>query len=252
MRTVVGLLLPFAILVAWQATSGLPGFPIDTLSRPTEIVAALVQAVRDGSLPRATVETLSAAFLGLALGGLVAVPVGFAIGASQRFDRMTNLVMETLRPVPAVAIIPLALLVLGFGIRMEAVVVAFAAFWPIMILARTGMREIDPRLVEVSDALGFGIVDRFRKFLLPGAMRHLFTALNLGLGVALVVAVTVEIVVNPRGLGYELVASQVALKPDRMFAFLVWIAVLGLSLSWLVTTAEGRLFRWDLSERRQA
>lgn len=252
MRALAGLLLPATLLALWHFGAALPGFPIDSVSRPGDIAAAFAGAVADGSLLRATGETLAATALGLALGGALAIPFGFAVGASARADRMTNLVIETLRPVPAVAIIPLALLVLGFGTPMEASVVAFAAFWPVMILARTGMRELDPRLLEVSDALSFGLPARFAKFMLPGAMRQLFTALKLGLGVALVVAVTVEIAANPRGLGYELVAAQVALRPDRMFAFLVWIALVGWALALLVDVAERRLFHWDGATRRAA
>lgn len=248
MGALLGFVMPFLIVAAWQSASYLASFPIDTLSRPSDIAAAFAVLAADGSLLRATMETLSATFLGLIIGGLLAVPLGFAIGASARFDRMTGLGLESLRPVPAVAIIPLALLVLGFGIRMEASVVAFAAFWPILIMARFGMREIDPRLIEVSRALGFGTARSFLKFMLPGAMRQLFTALNLGLGVALVVAVTVEIAVNPRGLGYELISSQVSLRPDRMLAFLIWIAFVGWALAFVVRLGERRLFRWDTGE----
>lgn len=252
MRVLVGVLVPLALVLAWETGAYLPDFPVETMSRPSEIFTAFRFAVTDGSLLRATGDTLAATFLGLLVGTAIAVPFGFAVGASARFDRMTSLLVETLRPVPAVAIIPLALLVLGFGMAMEAAVVAFSAFWPVMILAQTGMREIDPRLIEVSDALGFGIGERFTKFMLPGAMRQLFTALKLGLGVALVVAVTVELAVNPRGLGYELISSQVALEPERVFAFLLWIAFVGWALSALVSLVEARLFRWDLPQVTRA
>ena len=246
MSAVIGLALPLGLLLLWQVASYAPSFPIDTVSRPLDIGAALLAAAEDGSLLMATGQTLLATLTGLAIAIAVGVPFGFAVGYSRRIEGLTDLLVETIRPIPAVALIPLALLVMGFGVSMEASLVGFAAFWPIMIMSRTGMREIDPRLLEVADALGFGTARRFAKFMLPGAMRQLFTALRLGSGVALVVAVTVEIAVNPYGLGYQLVGAQVALRPDRMFAFLVWIAFVGWALTAIISLFEARLFAWDV------
>jgi NitT/TauT family transport system permease protein len=140
-----------------------------------------------------------------------------------------------------VALIPLALLIYGFGYRMEIVVVAFACFWPLLIITENAVRGIEPRLLEVSRALGFGLLARVFKIVLPAALPRVFVGLRLAAAVALVVAVTVEITTNPIGLGYALIVAQESMRPDRVFVFLLWIGFLG----WLVNAALLRAqHRW--------
>jgi ABC-type nitrate/sulfonate/bicarbonate transport system permease component len=181
--------------------------------------------------------------LGLAI--VLGVPFGFLVGSLPRANRAAIGVVEILRPVPAVAVIPLALLMFGFGSSMESAVVAFAAFWPVMVIARAAARAVDERLIEVARALEFNTLERFVKFLFPAALRQLFMGFRLGLGVALVVAVTVEVAVNPQGLGYSMTSAQAALRPDQVIALLVWIGLVGWTVNAVVALAEMRLFRWD-------
>jgi ABC-type nitrate/sulfonate/bicarbonate transport system permease component len=135
--------------------------------------------------------------------------------------------VEVLRPVPSVALIPLAMLVFGFGLRMESSVVAFATFWPMVVLAQAAARQVDVRLLEVAHALGLSPAARLAKIVLPSMVPRLFVALRLGVSVALVVAVTVEIAANPHGMGYAIMIAQQSLDPALMLAWLFWIAVVG-------------------------
>ncbi len=242
----LGLVRPALILFAWQLCSRLPGFPVQTFSSPADVMNVLLSSLMDCSLLQATGETFQATVCGLGLATLFGVPFGFLVGSLPRADRLAVGIVEVLRPVPAVAVIPLALLMLGFGSSMESAVVAFAAFWPVMIVARTAARSVDERLVEVAKALEFSAPERFLKFLLPAALRQLFVGFRLGLGVALVVAVTVEVAVNPQGLGYLMTGAQAALRPDQVLAFLVWVGLVGWMANAVVALAEVRLFRWDV------
>jgi ABC-type nitrate/sulfonate/bicarbonate transport system permease component len=247
----MGLILPIVLLAAWQIGARAPGFPVQTIAPPGDVLQAFIASFSDGTLLRATGETFQATFSGLAIAILLGVPFGFLVGLAPRADRVTSGIVEVLRPVPAVAVLPLALLAFGFGATMEAVVVAFAAFWPVTIVARSAARAVDPMLLEVADGLEFDLRSRFVKLLLPAALRQLFVGLRLGLGVALVVAVTVEVAVNPSGLGYALVSAQAALRPDQVIAFLLWIGVVGWATNVLVVLAEHRLFQWDTVGRGQ-
>jgi ABC-type nitrate/sulfonate/bicarbonate transport system permease component len=241
----LGAVPPALFLCAWQLFSRLPGFPVQTFSNPADVISALLSSLSDGTLLRATGETFQATISGLSLAILFGVPFGFLVGSLPRADRLVVGVVEVLRPVPAVAVIPLALLMFGFGASMESAVVAFAAFWPVMVVARTAARSVDDRLVEVARALEFNALERFLKSLLPAALRQLFVGFRLGLGVALVVAVTVEVAVNPQGLGYAMTGAQAALRPDQVLAFLVWVGLVGWMANAVVALAEVRLFRWD-------
>jgi NitT/TauT family transport system permease protein len=154
--------------------------------------------------------------------------------------------------VPSVALIPLALLVFGFGFRMEIAVVAFSCYWPMLLLARAAIAQVEPRLLEVASVLGLGRRDRVVKIVVPAALPRVFIAVRLCVGIALVVAVTVEIAANPQGLGYALMNAQQSLRPDLMLAMLLWIGLLGWGLGAALTALQRRWFGHSLREGRDA
>jgi ABC-type nitrate/sulfonate/bicarbonate transport system permease component len=241
-RIVKGALLPIGLLLGWEALWRVGFIVADSMSHPSAIAQAAQISILDGSLFSATRETFGAALGGMALGAVLGICVGIAFGLSRALAGMMRLSTEVLRPIPSVALIPLALLIYGFGFRMEIAVVAFACFWPLLIITESAVRGIEPRLLEVSRALGFGILARIGKIVLPAALPRVFVGLRLAAAVALVVAVTVEITANPIGLGYALIVAQESMKPDRLFVFLIWIGFLGWLLNAALLRAQRRWF----------
>jgi NitT/TauT family transport system permease protein len=214
----------------------------DTLAAPSRIVSGAVETLTDGTLLKTTYQTLLAAAIGLLIGMVAGTACGVLIGLARTADRLSSWSVEMLRPIPSVALIPLSLLTFGYGYRMEYAIVAWATFWPFLILTQHALQHVDVRLMEVSKLMGFGIFSRIFKIMLPAAAPRLFTALRLSVGLSLVVAVTVEIAANPQGLGYGLMVSQESLRPDRMFALLIWVGLLGWALNYVLVWLEGRLF----------
>ena len=199
----------------------------EALAPPSAAMKALLGAAADGSLWQATGFTLGTAALGLLLGAVLGVGLGIALGLSHRAAQLSLLSIEVLRPVPSVALIPLAMLMFGFGMRMELCIVAFATFWPMLILVESAVRQVEPRLLEVSRVLGLSARERAWKIVLPAIVPRLFVALRLGVAVALVVAVTVEIAANPNGMGYAMMIAQQSFEPALMLGWLGWIGVVG-------------------------
>jgi sulfonate transport system permease protein len=138
-----------------------------------------------------------------------------------------------LRPIPSVALIPLAMLVFGFGFRLEISVVALACFWPILILTQAAVQQVEPCLLEVARALQLSQREQFIKIVLPAIIPRLFVALRLGVAIALVVAVTVEIAANPHGMGYAIIYAQQSLDPALMLAWLCWIGIVGFAINFV-------------------
>jgi ABC-type nitrate/sulfonate/bicarbonate transport system permease component len=240
-----GLALPVALLIAAEIGMRMRGFDAEVVAPPSEVARALWDALRDGSVLAATWQTLAAALGGLALGGGLGLVVGLWCGLSERARRWSTLSVELLRPVPSVALIPVAMLSFGFGLRMEIAVVAFTCFWPMLLLTQSALRQVEPRLLEVARVLGLSTLARVGKIVLPAAAPRIFVAFRLGVGIALVVAVTVEITANPQGLGFGLMSAQQNLRPELMFALLLWIGLLGWALSLGLAAIERRLFRHE-------
>jgi ABC-type nitrate/sulfonate/bicarbonate transport system permease component len=239
---VKALLLPvvaLAILEIWARAIRLES---DSLAPPSAIAVALAEALRDGSLLAATRDTLISAFAGLLIGGAIGLSFGIALGIFHVADRLMEVTIEAIRPIPSIALLPIALIALGFGYRMEIVIVGFACIWPVLILSRAAVGGIEPRLIEVSRALRLSAADRVRKIIIPAALPRIFLAFRLAAGIALIVAVTVEIAINPIGLGAAIMTAQQALRPDLMLAYLFWIGFVGYLLNTGLVVAQHQLF----------
>lgn len=236
-----GLVLPLLLLAGLEWAARSIARHSDALAPPSQAVQAFWRALTDGSLLQATGFTLAAAGLGLLLGFGLGVALGVLLGLSRRASSIGFLSIELLRPVPSVALIPLAMLMFGFGLSMEVSVVAFATLWPVLVLAQSAVRQLEPRLLEVCHALQLSARDRLWKVVLPAIVPRLFVAWRLALAIALVVAVTVEIAANPHGVGYALMLSQQSLDPAAMLAWLAWIALLGYAINALASVAERRV-----------
>ena len=247
-----GAALPLLLLVAAEVLMRARGVQSDSLARPSDVIHALGSGLADGSVMKASLQTLGAAAAGLALGGGLGLLAGLWLGLSQKVEGLVTLTVELLRPIPSVALIPLAMLVFGFGFRMEIAVVAFTCFWPMLLLTVAAIRQVEPRLLEVAQVLAFPPAERVSKIVLPAALPRMFVALRLSVGIALVVAVTVEIAANPQGLGYGLMIAQQSLRPDLMFAYLLWLGALGWALSAGLLGLQRRWFAHSLTEPEAA
>jgi ABC-type nitrate/sulfonate/bicarbonate transport system permease component len=234
---------PLGLLLLLEAHARSLAAGSDSLAPPTAALQAFAGAALDGSLWQATLFTLGAAASGLAVAAVLGIPLGIALGLSPRASRLSALSIELLRPIPSVALIPLAMLVFGFGLRMEASVVAFASFWPLLILTRAAVSQVEPRLLELSLVLGLSPWQRGMKIVLPAIVPRLFVALRLGVAVSLVVAVTVEIAANPNGMGYAMMIAQQSLDPALMLAWLGWIGVVGYAINQAALALQQRVAR---------
>jgi NitT/TauT family transport system permease protein len=238
-----GLLIPVVLLALWEIGARLGTLPPDTMSQPSAIVQAGWEALSDGTLLLATWQTFESALIGLALGAAIGIAIGSMIGLFPALEAVVGPTLDTIRPVPAVALIPLALLIYGFGLRMEVLVITFACIWPILIVTVSAVRGIEPRLMEVARMLEMPTWKRMTRIVLPAALARIGVGIRVSAGVALVVAVTVEIVLNPQGLGYGMIIAAQSLRPDLMWAELLWVGFAGWAFNTLLLTIDRRWLR---------
>lgn len=237
-----GLIVPAAAIAMAELAARLTNLQSDVLAPPSAVLYAGGVGLIDGSILIATGQTLVAAASGLAIGVSLGVLLGTVLGLAPVLNRMMEFTIESLRPIPAVAIIPVALLIFGFGYRMELSIIAFATFWTTLILTRAAVSNVEPRLFEVASVLGLGLWPRLTKIFLPAALPRIFVAVRLSVGISLIVGVTVEIASNNIGLGYRMMEAQSSLHPDLGLAYLVWVGVLGWSINGALMWLQRRLF----------
>jgi ABC-type nitrate/sulfonate/bicarbonate transport system permease component len=244
-RLLYGAIVPTLLLGLWEWSSRTGALTLESLSRPSDILHAAYLGLGDGSILLATAQTFETTLLGLAIAALSGILAGAILGLAPVLDRVTSPTVEALRAIPAVAFMPLALMLFGFGVGLEASIVAYACVWPILVVTVSAVRSIEPRLIEVADTLQLPFRERLAKIILPAALARINVGLRVATGIALVVAVTVEIVLNPRGLGYALVLAQQSLKTDVMYAQLLWLCILGAALNVVLRSfGGGQLLSW--------
>jgi NitT/TauT family transport system permease protein len=251
-RAAKALAVPTVLLVAAEIAARLSGTTSLAVAPPSSVVVALLGALGDGTMLAATRDTLACAFGGLFVGGAIGLVLGLLFGLVRPLDRLMELTVEAIRPIPSVALIPIGMLSLGFGYGFEIAIVAFACVWTMLIMTRAAIGGIEPRLLEVSRALRLSTLQRIFKIVIPAALPRIIVAFRLAAGFALVVAVTVEIAANPQGMGYGILIAQQSLSPQLMLAYLLWIGLVGYGLNVLLSLAQQRLLgRAAMVEVRQ-
>ncbi len=234
-RYLVGAIIPVAFLIGWEASTRTGLLTLESLSRPSDILMAGYATLRDGSLLLATLQTCETALLGLTIAAIAGIAVGAVLGLSSTAERIIGPTIEALRPIPAIAFMPLALMMFGFGVGLEASIVAYACVWPILIVTIAAVRSVEGRLLDVAAVLELPVWKKMAKIVLPAAFARINVGLRIAAAISLVVAVTVEIVLNPRGLGYRLILAEQSLEIGLMWAQLVWLCLLGYVLNLLLS-----------------
>jgi ABC-type nitrate/sulfonate/bicarbonate transport system permease component len=214
------------------------------LPSPAEVVAALIESFKDGSLWVNIWASLLRVVQGFLLGFAIAVPVGVLMGNSRIFRGLVEPLVELVRPIPPIAIIPLAILWFGIGELSKVFIIAYGAFFPILVNTMAGFREVDPVLVRAARTLGASRWQIFRDVVLRSALPFIIVGSRLGMGLAFIVLVAAELIASSEGLGYLINDARYNFRTDRVFLGMILIGVLGLILNKVLIEIERRLLRW--------
>ncbi|GGR76613.1 hypothetical protein GCM10010252_13990 [Streptomyces aureoverticillatus] len=240
------------LLVELVARSGV--FDDQALPPASSVLArAAEMAVDDGFLGDLW-TTVSVWLGGLGLAVLLAVPAGLLLGSLPRLDTAALAVVELARPVPSVALIPLAILVFVEPDRVERSLVCYAALWPILLNTLYGLRDVDPVAKETLRSFGFGVLGVLWRVSLPSAGPFVVTGVRIAASVGLVVVVSAELRAGgDGGLGVYLLETQSGGgRPDLMVAGACWAGVLGVAANAGLVWAERRIFPHSALSARSA
>ncbi|HEX4329038.1 MAG TPA: ABC transporter permease [Burkholderiales bacterium] len=200
------------------------------LPAPTAIARGLAGMIGHAELWEEAGHTLAAALLGwlIACGGGTAI--GVILGLSPKARRYTLASVEMLRPLPGIAFVPVALLLFGFSIQMELLVIVVPVIWPALVNSMGGVMAVSQRLTDLARTLRLSPVSTIFNILLPAAAPAILVGARLALTLSLIMAVAAEMVGNPVGLGYAVVREQQSMHPDRMFGYVLIMGALGIGL----------------------
>lgn len=194
-------------------------------------------------------HTLQGGAIGLGIAAILAVPTGLLLGTNRLLYRALRAVIEFLRPIPSVALIPLAVLVYGSGLEMKVFLVAFACFWPLLIQTIYGAQDVDPVAIDTARSFGLGRGARLVRITLPSTVPYIATGLRISSAVALILAVTAELVVGAPGLGRAISAAQAGGATALTYALVFATGLLGWALNGAFRRLERRVLHWHPSQR---
>lgn len=215
---------------------------------PTSLVLVRVaELLVDPAFLGAVAATLQAWAIGLAICIVVSVSLGVVLGSSPGAYSASRAVIEFLRPIPSVALIPLAILVLGNDAEMKIALIVFSTAWPVLFNTIYGMHDVDPIAKLTAKSFGRGRLATLWQVSLPSAAPFIFTGIRIAASVALIVAISAELLAGASdGLGrWMLDASATGNRPDLVYAATIIAGLLGLAINGVLVLVERRFLSWQ-------
>lgn len=219
----------------------------------SEVLARAVELAADRTFLDGVAVTLRAWALGLGLACAIAIPLGLLLGSVPVIDEAVRAVIEFLRPLPSVALIPLVSLLLGSGTGTEVALITYASVWPILFNTVHGLSETDPVAKDTLRAFGFGRLSVLLHVELPATAPFIAAGLRISAATALILAIATELLSGfGQGLGIFIAQAQLATDGTRdVLAGVVWAGVLGLAINWVLVRLERLAFPWTAGRRKR-
>jgi ABC-type nitrate/sulfonate/bicarbonate transport system permease component len=225
--------------------------PPDLLPPLSAIVSALADEVRLPAFWQAVLDTLVQWGLGLVLAVSSGLVAGVVIGGVPLLRAATASAIDFLRPIPSVALVPLAVLLFGTQLRSALVLIVYAAFWQVLVQTLYGVQDVDPVADETARCYGLGRFARIRYVVWPTAKPYVATGVRLAASVALILAVTAELVIGSPGLGREITTAQSGGAIALTYGLILVTGVFGLAVNIGIRALERRVLAWHVSVREE-
>nr|WP_248305434.1 ABC transporter permease [Agromyces sp. H66] len=245
----LGLAGILTLLAIWEIAARVGLVDPRFLPPPSEVLPRLLEIATIAPFWIAVGDTLVQWGLGLAIALVLASVTGVVIGLSPFLRRATSSTVEFLRPVPSVALIPLAVLLFGVRIEASLLLIVYAAFWQIFIQVLYGVADVDKIAMDTGQSYGFSTWQRIRDIVFPTTLPYLMTGIRLAAAVALILAITAQLIIGTPGLGLEIARAQNAGLYTTMYALVLATGFLGVLINFGARFLERALLSWHHSVR---
>jgi ABC-type nitrate/sulfonate/bicarbonate transport system permease component len=246
---VLGIVGIVVFLLVWELVPRLGLANPEYLPPPSDVLGIFVRNLGLTSFWVALGQTMLGWTIGLAIAAAAAVVLGIVIGTSRFLRRATHSTIEFLRPIPSVALIPLAALLFGVEMQSKLLLIVYACFWQVLIQVLYGVADVDPVADDTARSYGLGRAARIRHVVWPTTLPYLMTGLRLGAAVALILAITAELIIGNPGLGHEIALAQSGGATSPMYALVLAAGLVGVAINLVMRAVERRALSWHASVR---
>ena len=247
-RTIVSIASVVLLLAAWWAVSHFGIVSRSTLPSPHDMVLTFVSLATDGYSSRPLHEhvlgSLVRAFSGFFLAIIVGVPVGLLIGSSQFVSAALAPIFSFLRPIPAIAFVPLVVLYFGIGETSKIILVFATSMLYLILSVSEGVRSIPHNLIRVAQNMGISRWHQFTSVIFPGSLAHIFLGIRTAAAISWALVVAAELVAAQEGIGYIIMDAATFFRIEYVYAGVAIIGVIGLALERGVALLQSRIVHW--------
>lgn len=239
--------LPVAILLVWQFLFYLGCIKPIILPPPSQIALTFWTLLAGGDLTRHIGISILRVLEGFGIAAVLGLSFGTAIGLSRTLDRLTDLVIQLIKPIPPIAWIPLAILWFGIGEESKVYIIFLGAFFPIIVSTIDGIRQTDQKYVELAKILEVPQTRFIRQVIIPGAFPAIMTGLRVGLMVAWMCVVAAELIAASSGIGYLIMDARQLSQSDVVLVGMITIGIIGKLMDSMIKRLERHLITWKTS-----
>ncbi|MEH3140019.1 MAG: ABC transporter permease [Mycobacterium kyogaense] len=235
---------PFLLLALWQIGSAAGLIPQDVLPAPSLIAEAGVELIRTGQLADALAVSGVRVIQGLLVGGTVGIALGIAVGLSKWFEVTIDPPMQMVRALPHLGLIPLFIVWFGIGELPKVLLVALGVSFPLYLNTFSAIRQVDPKLLETAQVLGFSLWQKLRTIIVPSAAPQVLVGLRQSLAIAWLTLIVAEQINADKGIGFLIMNARDFLRIDIIIFGLIVYALLGIGTDAVVRALENRAARY--------
>ena len=236
--------LIFAAMIGlWSGAIALFKIPAYLLPGPASVFNRIV--VDAGMLWQHSLVTLTEIVLGFGLTLVTAIPLGLAIALSLLAKQLLYPPLMFMQLVPKIAVAPLFLVWLGFGLESKVLLTMLMTFFPLLLAAISGFQILDDRYLYLTRSMGAGGWQTFRYLRFPAALPVIFSGIKTSATIAATAAIVAEFVGANRGLGYVLLRGTSTMDMEQTFAVLVVLTLIGIAINYLVEFSEWLMTPWQ-------
>ncbi|WP_028602834.1 ABC transporter permease [Ottowia thiooxydans] len=233
------------LLAMWWMASHAGWISKVFLPTPEATLSSLREGLVDGELTAFTGATVGRMLAGWGLASVAGIALGALVGSSAAARAWIGPTLEFIRPLPASAVIPLAIAIFGLSGGMVLAVVAFGAMWPVLLATVHGLAGVHVRLREVATALQLNRSEFLWKIGLPNALPDIVAGMRLSMTVSLIVSVVGEMIASQPGLGQAILLAARSFRASELFAGIVLLGAIGFVSNAFLAMLERRLLRWQ-------
>jgi len=248
-KLLLGIVGIAGFLLTWELIPLAKIVSPEYLPPASTVLGVLVTEFMDLEFWRNVGRTMTTWGVGLLIATVAATAIGTIVGLVPALRRFTHTTVEFLRPIPSVALIPLAILMFGFQMPAALLIVVYASFWQVFGQVLYGVADVDTVARDTARSFGLTRAERFRNLVLPTALPYIMTGVRLGAAVALILTVTAELLIAVPGIGRIIVFARSAGDVPTVYAYVVVAGLLGLIVNLVFRLVERRVLSWHQSVR---